>query len=105
MIDLGKLICISVAPLFVANIARNVRRRFPVYPTGLDRFIKNFKNTFACGAAGLHKLIELMQPADWIVQECREHKERDQIADLHPTCQDGATPKPKDEYCAKRLEH
>ena len=98
-------ICITEAHLFVANIARNARRRFTVYPTGLDPFIKNFKNTFACGASSLHKLVELMQPADWIVKKCREHKERDQIADLHPTRQDGATPKPKNQYGAKRLEH
>ena len=46
-----------------------------------------------------------MQSADWIVKKCREHKERDQIADLHPARQDGATPKPKHEHRAKRLEH
>ena len=50
---------------------------------GSAGFIENFKHPFACRAAGLHQLIQLVQPADRIVKKCREHQERDEIANLH----------------------
>src|SRR4029077_10128039 len=46
-----------------------------------------------------------MEPADWIVKKCREHKKRDQVADLHRARQHGVTAKPKHEHRAERLEH
>src|SRR5436190_4136808 len=123
--DRGKPVRVTETHVLVANVASNSRPvgeadSFPWridrgvraaavsasgYSTRLDWFVKNFKHALACRPSSLHKLIKLVQPADWIVKKCREHKECDQIADLHCARQNGATAEPKHEYRADCLKH
>ena len=105
VIKRGKSFGVTEAHIFVANIACDARRSLLVDPTRLDRFIENLKHTLTGGASSLHELIELMQSACRIVQECRQHEERNQIANLHRTRQHGATPEREDNDGAKCFEH
>src|SRR5216684_2871184 len=100
-----KSLGVTEAHILVANIACNARRSLLVDPARLDRFIENLKHTLAGGASSLHELIELMQSACRIVQECRQHEESNQIANLHRTCQHGVTPEREDNDGAKGFEH
>ena len=104
-IERGKPISITKADLSVANIARKARRRILVDPARLNWFVKNLKHTFARGPPGLHKLIELMQPARRIVQECRQHEEGDQVAKLQGAGEHGVTPEREYNYRTARFEY
>ena len=98
--------CITKTHVFVANVARNSRRHcLHIHQSGLRRFVEDFKYAFACRTSGLYKLIELMQPADWIVKKCGQHKKSDQIADLHCAHQNGVAAKPQHQYRSDRLKH
>jgi hypothetical protein len=104
----GQSFRIAEGHVVVANVARNSHPAVIAdrgCKTWLDPFVENFKHAFACRASSLHKLIKLVQPPDRIVKKCREHKERDEIANLHCACQNGVTAKAKQEHRADRLKH
>src|SRR5712691_3393431 len=73
-------------------------------PSRFNRFIDNFKDALTGGASGLHQLIELMQFVDRFIQESGEHKECDQVTDLHRTAQDLAGAHPNHENNSERAD-
>src|SRR5205807_5120776 len=96
----GQSFRVTEADIFVANVARDMRAvaasasaspvrsrgagiTDPGYSARLRWFIENFEHALPRSAPGLHKLIELMQPADRIVEKRSQHSERNQITDLH----------------------
>src|SRR5262249_30266151 len=77
----------------------------PRYNARLDVFVENLKHAFTGSASGLHELIKLMQSADRIVEERRQHKKRNEIAHLQRPRQHSVTAEPHYEQRADRFEH
>src|SRR5207302_10611335 len=74
-------------------------------PTRLHWFVETLKHAFSGSASGLHKLIQLMQTADRIIEKRRQHKKRTEITQLHRTRQHSATAEGHHEQRADRFEH
>src|SRR4029077_10054119 len=72
---------------------------------GFHRFIENLEHAFTGSASGLHELIKLMQSADWIIEERRQHENRNEIAQLHRPRQHSLTAKADHEQRADGFEH
>src|SRR3954469_19360481 len=85
-VERGPPLTVSETNILEMDIARNGDGVLAV-PAGLDLFVDNFENAFTRGAPGLHKLIELMQFADWFIQETSEHKKSDEIPQWHSPVQ------------------
>src|SRR5207244_5752333 len=108
---------ITETDIFVTDVADNARTvarvddrsagvSDPGYriPAGFDRLVQDFENALARGATRLHKLIELMQTADRVVEKGRQHEKGDQIAQLHRAAEHGAAAKSEDNDRTDRLK-
>ena len=75
------------------------------YDTRFHWFVENLKHAFTGSASGLHKLIQLMQTADRIIEERRQHEKRNEITQLHRTRQHSVTAEGHHEQRTDRFEH
>ena len=74
------------------------RKRFGGWRiVGLGRFVEDFKHALARGPPSLEDLVELVKPADGLVEKSGKQQESGEVSDAHFVAQDGLRTEGDDE--------